>query len=142
MIRNFCGVRSAYNKAMDLAFHLLIQLFNGLGRPAPTLVPCWSLNPCLQGTSVGVGLLQPSSTGWKIFGKSLIYLKNFKPVGAFNNEMKHICIQMSDAQAKKKEKQSTTATTTWMGHNPGVDNIPRHSTTLHNVHVDFMLLST
>ena len=45
-----------------------------------------------------------SSTGWKIFGKSLIYLKNFKPVGAFNNEMKHICIQISDAQAKKKEK--------------------------------------
>jgi hypothetical protein len=32
---------------------------HSLGRPAPTLVPCWSLNPCLQGTSVGVGLPQP-----------------------------------------------------------------------------------
>ena len=31
----------------------------GLGRPAPTLVPCWSLNPCLQGTCVDVGLPQP-----------------------------------------------------------------------------------
>jgi hypothetical protein len=31
----------------------------GLGRPTPTLVPCWSLNPCLQGTNVGVGLPQP-----------------------------------------------------------------------------------
>jgi hypothetical protein len=34
-------------------------VLEGLGRPAPTLVPCWSLNPCLQGTSVGVGLPQP-----------------------------------------------------------------------------------
>jgi hypothetical protein len=32
----------------------------GLGRPTPTLVPCWSLNPCLQGTSVGPGLPQPT----------------------------------------------------------------------------------
>jgi hypothetical protein len=30
-----------------------------LDRPTPTLVPCWSLNPCLQGTSVGAGLPQP-----------------------------------------------------------------------------------
>jgi len=35
---------------------------HGLGRPTPTLVPCWSLNPCLQGTSVGVGLPQPTTT--------------------------------------------------------------------------------
>jgi len=31
----------------------------GLGRWASTLVPCWSLNPCPQGTSVGAGLPQP-----------------------------------------------------------------------------------
>jgi hypothetical protein len=37
-----------------------VAVSSGLGRPAPTLVPCWSLNPCLQGTSVGAGLPQPS----------------------------------------------------------------------------------
>jgi hypothetical protein len=35
------------------------RLRAGLGKPTPTLVPCWSLNPCLQGTSVGAGLPQP-----------------------------------------------------------------------------------
>ena len=38
----------------------------GLGKPTPTLVPCWSLNPCLQGTSVGVGLPQlKGGWGWE-----------------------------------------------------------------------------
>ena len=37
----------------------IMEVAVGLDRPTPTLVPCWSLNPCLQGTSVGDGLPQP-----------------------------------------------------------------------------------
>ena len=49
--------------------------FRGLDRPAPTLVPCWSLNTCLQGTSVGVGLPQPVSGGVCVFGHDRVFFK-------------------------------------------------------------------
>jgi hypothetical protein len=50
---------------------LITASVQGLGRPSPTLVPCWQGFRLQQGTSVGAGLPQPS-VQWQWRGSSLI----------------------------------------------------------------------